>query len=129
MVLDGGAHGFEERVLGDSANPQKRLSVPETCQAHGDKGGNRRTDVAVQRLSSLLELGDPDAEVAIAYRAKERLRDFYRSNNPVVARQMPEEPQHPASALLGQTQLACFGLDRRPMRMWTPPKSDELTSH
>jgi transposase len=31
------------------------------------------------RLSSLLELGDPGGEVAIAYRVKERLRDFYRT--------------------------------------------------
>ncbi len=31
---------------------------------------------------SLLELGDPGAEVAIAYRIKERLRDFYRTTDP-----------------------------------------------
>jgi len=31
------------------------------------------------RLSSLLELGDPGGEVAIDYRVKERLRDFYRT--------------------------------------------------
>ncbi len=33
---------------------------------------------ATTRLWSLLELGDPNGEVAIAYRIKERLRDFYR---------------------------------------------------
>jgi transposase len=32
---------------------------------------------AAARLQSLLELGDPNGEVAIAYRVKERLRDFY----------------------------------------------------
>ena len=41
---------------------------------------------ASERLASLLELGDPGAEVAIAYRVKERLRDFYRTSDPHVAR-------------------------------------------
>ena len=36
-------------------------------------------------------LGDPGAEVAIAYRIKERLRDFYRTSDPDEARQMLEE--------------------------------------
>jgi transposase len=35
---------------------------------------------ARERLWSLLSLGDPGAEVAIAYRVKERLRDFYRAS-------------------------------------------------
>ena len=38
------------------------------------------------RLASLLELGDPNAEVAIAYGIKERFRDFYRSSDPEQAR-------------------------------------------
>ncbi|MDE3077606.1 MAG: ISL3 family transposase [Chloroflexota bacterium] len=46
---------------------------------------------ATARLSSLLELGDPHAEVAIAYRIKERLRDFYRASDPDEARQMLQE--------------------------------------
>jgi transposase len=37
---------------------------------------------ATERLWSLLELGDPNGEVAIAYRVKERLRDFYRCADP-----------------------------------------------
>jgi len=45
------------------------------------------------RLASLLELGDPGAEVAIAYRMKERLRDFYRAPNLDEARQILEELQ------------------------------------
>jgi transposase len=45
------------------------------------------------RLASLLELGDPNAEVAIAYRVKERFRDFYRSGDPEQARQLLEELQ------------------------------------
>ena len=46
---------------------------------------------AAERLASLLELGDPNAEVAIAYRVKERLRDFYRSGDREEARQMLDE--------------------------------------
>ena len=41
---------------------------------------------AAERLASLLALGDPNAEVAIAYRIKERLRDFYRTSDPKEAR-------------------------------------------
>jgi transposase len=43
---------------------------------------------AAERLRSLLELGDPGAEVAIAYRVKERLRDFYRATTPAEARRL-----------------------------------------
>lgn len=43
---------------------------------------------AAERLQSLLELGDPNAEVAIAYRIKERLRDFYRTGDRLEARQI-----------------------------------------
>ena len=42
----------------------------------------RLDEKAAQRLASLLALGDPNAEVAIAYRVKERLRDFYRARSP-----------------------------------------------
>jgi transposase len=42
------------------------------------RGEEKLSDDAARRLASLLELGDPGAEVAIAYRVKERLRDFYR---------------------------------------------------
>ena len=44
-------------------------------------------------LWSLLELGDPGAEVAIFYRIKERLRDFYAACNLEEARQLLEELQ------------------------------------
>jgi transposase len=49
-------------------------------------GEERLDDKAAQRLASLLELGDPNAEVAIAYRVKERLRDFYRERDQATAR-------------------------------------------
>lgn len=54
-------------------------------------GQERLTDGAAQRLSSLLELGDPHGEVAIAYRVKERVREFYRCTNLRQARQMLTE--------------------------------------
>jgi transposase len=41
-------------------------------------GEEKLDDKAAERLLALLELGDPNAEVAVAYRLKERLRDFYR---------------------------------------------------
>ena len=56
-------------------------------------GEEKLDDEATARLASLLELGDPNAEVAIAYRIKERLRDFYRTSDPDEARQLLEELQ------------------------------------
>lgn len=49
-------------------------------------GEERLDEKASQRLASLLALGDPNAEVAIAYRVKERLREFYRERHPDTAR-------------------------------------------
>jgi transposase len=46
-----------------------------------------------ERLASLLELGDPGGEVAIAYRVKERMRDFYRTEDPGDARRLLEDLQ------------------------------------
>jgi len=46
---------------------------------------------ASERLWSLLALGDPGAEVAIAYRVKERLREFYRTRDPDAAKAMLKE--------------------------------------
>jgi transposase len=54
-------------------------------------GEERLGDEAASRLASLLELGDPNAEVAIAYRVKERLRDFYRCGEQNEARAMLDE--------------------------------------
>jgi transposase len=54
-------------------------------------GEEKLDEDATARLASLLELGDPGAEVAITYRIKERLRDFYRTSNPDEARQLLEE--------------------------------------
>ena len=57
-------------------------------------GEEKLSGEAAERLVSLLELGDPGAEVAIAYRvAKERLRDFYRTGDPEEAKAMLAELQ------------------------------------
>ena len=54
--------------------------------------GEEKLDAeATDRLASLLQLGDPNAEVAMAYRIKERLRDFYRTSNPDEARRILDE--------------------------------------
>ena len=55
------------------------------------RGEEHLSTEAASRLASLLSLGDPNAEVAIAYRVKERLRDFYRASDPDEARQLLEE--------------------------------------
>ncbi len=79
--------------------------------------GEEKLDVeAASRLSSLLELGDPNAEVAIAYRIKERLRDFYRTSDADEACQLLDElVQHcvkkampPEIQKLGQTLRRWF---------------------
>ena len=57
------------------------------------RGEERLDEKAAARLASLLALGDPDGEVAIAYRIKERLRDFYNTYDPAEARAMLEELQ------------------------------------
>jgi len=71
---------------------------------------------AAERLWSLLELGDPGAEVAIAYRIKERIRDFYRTRDPNEAREMLRELEEycrrrampPEIQKLGRTIRAWF---------------------
>jgi len=55
------------------------------------RGEETLDEKASERLWSLLELGDPGAEVAIAYRVKERLREFYATPDPDEARRLLEE--------------------------------------
>lgn len=54
-------------------------------------GEEKLSENAAVRLRSLLELGDPEGEVAISYRIKERLRDFYQTRDPDEARTMLRE--------------------------------------
>jgi transposase len=56
-------------------------------------GEEKLTDEQATRLNSLLALGDPHAEVALAYRVKERLRDFYRCWDAEEARAMLDDLQ------------------------------------
>jgi transposase len=56
-------------------------------------GEEKLSEEQATRLNSLLALGDPHAEVALAYRVKERLRDFYRCGDPEEARAMLEDLQ------------------------------------
>ena len=54
--------------------------------------GEERLDAkATARLTSLLALGDPRGEVALAYRVKERIREFYRATDINTARAMLAE--------------------------------------
>jgi len=55
------------------------------------RGEEKLDTEATERLASLLELGDPNAEVAVAYRIKERLRDSYRARDAFEARQILAE--------------------------------------
>jgi transposase len=70
---------------------------------------------ATERLWSLLELGDPGAEVAIAYRVKERLRDFYRTRDPHEARQLLEELQAHCLKRVMPSEIQKLG---RTIRTW-----------
>ena len=80
------------------------------------RGEEHLGPAATERLWSLLALGDPGAEVAIAYRAKERLREFYRTRDPDEAKAMLKElEQHcrrrtmpPEIQKLGRTLKAWF---------------------
>lgn len=54
-------------------------------------GQEHLNDNAQQRLNTLLTLGDPGGEVAIAYLVKERLREFYRCHDPDTAQAMLTE--------------------------------------
>jgi transposase len=78
-------------------------------------GEERLSDPAAERLGSLLELGDPSAEVAIAYRIKERLRDFYRTGDPDEARAMLDELQRHCVKKAMPAEIQRLG---RTLRKW-----------
>lgn len=54
-------------------------------------GEERLSEETSERLTSLLALGDPEGEVAITYRIKERLREFYDQTNHDNAKTILEE--------------------------------------
>ena len=78
-------------------------------------GEDRLGEAAAQRLRSLLALGDPGAEVALAYRIKERLRDFYRSTDPDEARAILDELQRHCLKKAMPSEIQRLG---RTLRAW-----------
>ena len=85
-------------------------------------GEERLNEEATERLRSLLELGDPNAEVAVAYRIKERLRDFYAARNEPVARQILQELQEHCLKKAMPPEIQRLG---RTIRKWF----DKLCNH
>jgi transposase len=79
-------------------------------------------DHGTERLRSLLELGDPGGEVAIAYRVKERLRDFYKASGPREARQMLSELQRHCLKAAMPPEIQRLG---RTIRTWF----DKICNH
>jgi transposase len=78
-------------------------------------GEERLGAAAAERLRSLLALGDPSAEVAIAYRIKERLRDFYRTQDPDEARVLLAELQRHCAKKAMPPEIQRLG---RTVRKW-----------
>lgn len=54
-------------------------------------GTERLSDKTAARITAMLELGDPDGEVAMAHRVKEAFRDFYAIADPIEAREHLED--------------------------------------
>lgn len=54
-------------------------------------GEEKLSGERASRLQALLELGDPNAEVAISYRVKERTRECYRTTDPDAARELLDD--------------------------------------
>jgi transposase len=62
-----------------------------------------------QRLMTLLETGDPNGEVALAHRIKERIRDFYAATDIDIARTILEEIQERCSRKAMPPELQKLG--------------------
>jgi transposase len=86
--------GVRRRVQNETLGHRGRRDDPLYRARRVLLMGEEKLDTSgTERLASLLELGDPNAEVAIAYRVKERLRDFYRAGDLPLARHVLEELQ------------------------------------
>lgn len=79
------------------------------------RGEERLSDGATSRLRHLLDLGDPTAEVAIAYRVKERIRDFYRTYDPDEAAALLEDLMNRCLLRTMPPEIQKFG---RTLKKW-----------
>ena len=77
---------------------------------------------ATERLWSLLSLGDPGGEAAIAYRIKDRMRDFSRMRDLARAIRVPSFPAEVVRELLSavdpHTTNLCRTTRNRPPTGW-----------
>jgi transposase len=78
-------------------------------------GEERLDEGKSARLQDLLALGDPTFEVAIAYRVKERIRDFYRTTDPDEARTLLEDLRDRCLARTMPPEIQKFG---RTLQKW-----------
>ncbi len=72
-------------------------------------------EATAARLASLLELGDPTAEVALAYRVKEALAEFYELDSPEEARERLTEIVARSSSPVNSPELQKLG---RTLKRW-----------
>lgn len=71
-------------------------------------GLNKLDEGATERLNALLNLGDPGAEVSVAYRAKEALRDFYEAEGYDKAKEQLQILQEQCAAKSMPPELQTF---------------------
>ena len=71
-------------------------------------GLNKLDKGATERLTALLSLGDPGAEVSIAHRAKEALRDFYEAAGYEAAKEQLQTLQEHCAAKSMPPELQTF---------------------
>ena len=90
--LDASAGGSRSNSSATGAGVTIRSIGPGGCCSAAKRSSTPRPPSACAHCSSW---AIPSAEVAIAYRVKERLRDFYRRRDPDEATPMLEELQAP----------------------------------
>lgn len=78
-------------------------------------GKEKLSEQAVQRLEALVALGDPGAEVSLAYNAKEAIRDFYATPDPEKARELLTTLQEHCAKKSMPPELQQFA---RTLRKW-----------
>ncbi len=77
--------------------------------------GSELDEETTARLESLLSLGDPTAEVALAYRVKEALAEFYELDSPEEARERLTEIVARSSSPVNSPELQKLG---RTLKRW-----------